>query len=261
MKILYIGDIMAEPGISIVSEVLPGLKREQEIDFVVAQSENVSNGKGMAVADMKRLQLLGVDFFTGGNHTTEIEELNSLLQNPDSPVIGPANMPNCPGQGWKYHIVSGQKICVVSIMGSKVGKEIEMTNPLQRIDQILPQIDDDTFATIVNFHGDYSSEKRIFGYYLDGKVTAVVGDHWHVSTSDAMILPNGTAHITDVGMCGSLHSSLGVTLDSVIPRWKDGVVNKNELATKRPYQFNAVIIDVADDGVVNSIEQIQKIVD
>jgi calcineurin-like phosphoesterase len=169
-------------------------------------------------------------------------------------------MPDCPGQGWKYIVSAGQKVCVISMMGSKVGREIEMTNPLQRIDQILPQVEDDTSIILVNFHGDYSSEKRIFGYYLDGKVSAVIGDHWHVPTADAMILPNSTAHITDVGMCGSLHSSLGVTLDSVVPRWKDGATTSNELASERPYQFNAVLITVSDDGDATAIKQIQKII-
>ena len=152
-----------------------------------------------------------------------------------------------------------KKIAVISVMGSKVGKEIEIVNPLQRIDQILLQIDDDVDATIINFHGDYSSEKRIIGYYLDGRVTAVVGDHWHVPTADAMVLPKGTAHITDVGMCGSLHSSLGVKLSSVMPRWRDGIVNKNELATDRPFQFNAVLIKTNDSGLADSIERIQII--
>jgi metallophosphoesterase (TIGR00282 family) len=219
----------------------------------------VSEGKGMTIADMKRLQLIGIDFFTGGNHTPAKPELASLLQNPESPVIGPVNMPSCPGPGYKYLRKGDKKIAVISVMGSKVGKEIEIVNPLQRIDQILLQIDDDVDATIINFHGDYSSEKRIIGYYLDGRVTAVVGDHWHVPTADAMVLPKGTAHITDVGMCGSLHSSLGVKLSSVMPRWRDGIVNKNELATDRPFQFNAVLIKTNDSGLADSIERIQII--
>ncbi len=258
MNILYIGDIMAEPGIKAVSEVLPEIRKTYSPDLVIAQAENVSDGKGMTIADMKRLQLLGIDFFSGGNHTPAKPELESLLQNPDSPVIGPANMPECPGKGWKYVRVDDKRVCVITLMGSKVGREIEISNPLQRIDEILPQIDD-VDSIIVNFHGDYSSEKRIIGYYLDGRVTAVIGDHWHVPTADAMVLPKGTAHISDVGMCGSLHSSLGVTLDSVVPRWKDGVINKNELASERPFQFNAVLVETNEAGLASSIQQIQRV--
>ncbi len=259
MKFLYIGDVMAEPGIQSVIENLPEVKKNHKPDFVIVQAENVSDGKGMTVADMKRLQKVGVNFFTGGNHTPAKAEIVSLLTDPNSPVIGPANMPDCPGIGYKYIDAMGKKLMIITLMGSKVGREINMTNPLQKIDEILSLRDDGTDFTIVNFHGDFSSEKRIIGYYLDGKVTVVVGDHWHVPTADAMILPHGTAHVTDVGMCGSLHSSLGVTLESVVPRWKDGTITTNEIATKRPFQFNAVLIEASDNGLASSIERIQYI--
>jgi len=148
-------------------------------------------------------------------------------------------------------------------MGEKVGSPIDIDNPLGTIDKILAENqDDDRVATIVNFHGDYSSEKRIIGYYLDGRVSAVIGDHWHVPTDDAMILPNGTAHVTDVGMCGTIHSSLGVKFDSVIPRWRDNIQTKNEIELDGPRQFNAMLIDVdKDTGRANSILRIQKILD
>src|SRR5215475_6840003 len=122
-------------------------------------------------------------------------------------------------------------------MGQVVGKSasVPVDNPLRTIDYVLEsQSTFDRVATVVNFHGDYSSEKVIIGHYLDGKVTAVVGDHWHVPTADARMLPKGTAHVTDVGMCGVLDSSLGVTFDSVIPRWRDGTVTRNVLETKGP---------------------------
>jgi calcineurin-like phosphoesterase len=147
-------------------------------------------------------------------------------------------------------------------MGSKVGAPIEADNPLAVIDEILLLNNDtDRIATIVNFHGDYSSEKIIIGHYLDGRVTAVVGDHWHVPTADARVLPGGTAHITDVGMCGILNSSLGITWDSVIPRWRDNIQTRNELETTGPRQFNAVLI-VSDNTnhKADSIEQIQQVI-
>src|SRR5690606_15721437 len=103
------------------------------------------------------------------------------------------------------------------------------------------------------------SEKRVIGYYLDGRVSAVVGDHWHVPTADAMVLPKGTAHITDVGMCGTIHSSLGVKTDVIMRRWKDDEVNKNELEQNGPMQLNAVLVDVDENtGLAKSIKQIQK---
>jgi len=253
---------MGEPGIEVVGRVLPGLKKDRQIDLVIAQAENVSGGKGMLPADMKRLQAIGIDFFTGGNHTPRREELKPLLEDANQPVIGPVNMHDCPGKGWKYTQTAQGQVLVISILGETFGNhKPEIDNPLKAIDEILDENKStQCMATIVNFHGDYSSEKRIIGYYLDGKVTAVVGDHWHVPTADAMVLPKGTAHITDVGMCGVLHSSLGVKLDTVIPRWRDGITNKNELETDGALQFNAVIIEVGQKGLADSIELIQKII-
>ncbi|HSX52915.1 MAG TPA: TIGR00282 family metallophosphoesterase [Patescibacteria group bacterium] len=264
MNILYIGDIMGEPGIDVVGQVLPDLKQDKQIDIVIAQAENVSAGKGMTAADMKRLQDVGVDFFTGGNHTPKLDELMPLLEDSNKPVIGPANMPTSAGKGWKYYQSKQGPVLVISLLGETFGHaKVDYDNPLKAIDKILSDNQGkQRVATILNFHGDYSSEKVIMGYYLDGKVTAVIGDHWHTPTADAMVLPGGTAHITDVGMCGVLHSSLGVKLESVIPRWHDGVVNKNELATDKPWQFNAALIESDNQtGLAKAISLIQKQVD
>ena len=110
----------------------------------------------------------------------------------------------------------------------------------------------------MNFHGDYSSEKVVIGHYLDGRVTAVIGDHWHVPTADARVLPGNTAHMTDVGMCGALDSSLGVTYDSIIPRWRDGTQTKNVLAASGPRQFNALLVSVNKAGMAENAQHIQK---
>lgn len=265
MNILYIGDIMAEPGIEAVTAVLPGLKKEHDIDLVIAQGENVTEAKGLSVADFNKLRAIGVDFFTGGNHTAYRPELIDYLNDPDQPVIRPANYPaGTPGLGWKYAHTPKGNVLVVSLLGHIVGKDADKPtdNPLIRIDSILDsQKDVPKVATVVNLHGDFSSEKVVIGYYLDGRVTAVVGDHWHVPTADAMVLPQGTAHITDVGMCGILHSSLGVKVESIVSRWRDGKVVRNELETEGPRQFNAVLITSDDtSGLASSIQQIQVVV-
>lgn len=261
MNILYIGDIMGEPGITVVKEVLSGLRNEHHIDLVIAQAENVTDGKGMSLADMTRLQEAGIDFFTGGNHTPALSELSIALEDESQPVIGPANMPSCPARGWKYIETTKGKMLVISLLGLTVGRPVEATNPLAAVDRILDENRNvERAATIVNLHGDYSSEKRVIGYYLDGRVTAVIGDHWHVPTADAMVLPKGTAHMTDVGMCGSLHSSLGVRTEIIVGRWRDGRVNRNELEMSKPYQFNAALISVGGDGLAQSIVHIQKII-
>lgn len=260
MNILYIGDVMAEPGIRIVEKLLPKLRAERSVDFVIAQAENVSEGKGFLPSDMKRLQKAGVDFFTGGNWTAHKTEIHSLLTDPNSPVIGPANMHNCPGDGWKIVQTKHGKVLVVSLLGAIVGRDADtpVDNPLHTIDTIIAEQGDNTAAIVVNFHGDYSSEKVIIGHYLDGRASLVVGDHWHVPTADARVLPKGTAHITDVGMCGTLDSSLGVTFESVLTRWKDGKIVKNEIEGSGPTQFCAVLASIDEaTGQANSIEQIR----
>jgi metallophosphoesterase (TIGR00282 family) len=261
MNILYVGDVMGAYGVTTLRGVLPDVRREYDIDAVIAQAENVSEGKGMNVADYQALRKIGVDGFTGGNHTIADTELYSLLNDPQAPVTGPANMTDCPGPGFKYVIVDGQKVLNISLLGKIVGKDAEKVtaNPLEKIDEILKsQQDVARAATIVNFHGDYSSEKVVIGHYLDGKVTAVIGDHWHVPTADARVLPGGTAHITDVGMCGALDSSLGVEYESIIKRWRDNKQTKNVLATTGPRQFNALLISVSKDGLAEKAKQIQK---
>ncbi len=263
MNLLYVGDIMGEPGVQVVKKVLPGLKQTHAIDLVVAQAENVTEGRGLSKQDFHKLQTIGVDFFTGGNWSAYRDEIHSYLNDPGQPVIRPANYPiGTPGLGWKYIETKQGKVLVISLLGQIVGKDSAkiMDNPLHVIDKILHENKSvERAATVVNFHGDYSSEKRVIGYYLDGRVTAVVGDHWHVPTADAMILPKGTGHITDVGMCGTLHSSLGVKLETIISRWKDNQKSKNELELSAPLQFNAVLIQSdPKTGLATKIQPIHQ---
>jgi metallophosphoesterase (TIGR00282 family) len=258
MNILYVGDIMGEPGIETVEKVLPKLRKEKKIDLVIAQAENVTDGKGITITDFQRLRRAGVDFCTGGNWSLYRQDIIQAMNDPEQPIIRPANYPkSTAGLGWKY--IDG--VLIVSLLGQIVGKDSDKPadNPLHVIDRILEeQKPVDKKAIVVNLHGDFSSEKVVIGHYLDGRVALVVGDHWHVPTADARVLPGGTAHITDVGMCGTLDASLGITLDSVIPRWRDGQQTRNVLETKGPRQFNAVLVQTNKVGLADSIEQIQR---
>jgi len=262
MTILYIGDVMGEMGLGVVEEVLPQLRRELRLDFVVAQSENVSDGKGVTPADFQRLRAAGVDFCSGGNWSLKQEAIVPLLADPAQPVIRPANYPaGTPGLGYKYAQTSQGDVLVVSLVGHIVGRDAETPtdNPLRVVDGILARESSHIRgATIINFHGDYSSEKVVIGAYLDGRVTAVIGDHWHVPTADARVLPGGTAHMTDVGMCGALDSSLGVSYGSIIPRWRDGVRTRNQLAVSGRRQFNALLVTADAAGRATAAEHIQQ---
>jgi metallophosphoesterase (TIGR00282 family) len=260
MKILYIGDIMGSMGVEVVSEHLPAIVKSKNVDIVIAQAENVTEGKGISLGDYKKLKKLGIDFFTGGNWSLQREDIILAMDDPDEPIIRPANYPRgTPGLGHKYLNKDGKRVLVISLLGKIVGKDANnpMDNPLKVVDRIIeeqkPYHKD---AIIVNFHGDYSSEKVIIGHYLDGYVTAVIGDHWHVPTADARILKKGTAHISDVGMCGALDASLGVTLKSVMPRWRDNIRTANVIESNGRTQFNAVLVSSVK-GLAESIEQIQ----
>lgn len=264
MKLLYLGDVMGLPGLEAVELVLPEVTKAYDVDVVIAQAENLSDGKGVRLDDFERLQAAGVHFCTGGNHTLFRSEIFSSLSDPDEPIIRPANYPDgTPGLGYKYLETPFGAVLVVSLLGHIVGKDADapFDNPLTIIDCILEsEKDAQKAAIIVNFHGDYSSEKRIIGYYLAGRVSAVIGDHWHVPSADADILPPGTAHITDVGMCGSLDSSLGVAFEPLIARWRDGKLTRNILESKGRRQFNALLVEINPaTGRALSVERIQRI--
>ncbi len=265
MNILYLGDIYGQRGIDVVGRLLADLRKEYDVDLVIAQGENTSEGRSLIRKDYETLRNFGVDVFTGGNWSLFRPEALELLEDPEIPVIRPANYPEgTAGKGWFVAGTHTGKVLVVSLLGSIVGKDADKPtdNPLRVIDRILDDLRGQTFAAIVvNLHGDFSSEKMIIGYYLDGRAALVAGDHWHTPTADAMVLPKGTAHITDVGMCGVLHASLGVKLDVVIDRWKNGHINRNEPEMNGPLQLNGVLVDVDEvTGLARSIQQVQRVI-
>ncbi|MGB4759338.1 MAG: TIGR00282 family metallophosphoesterase [Candidatus Saccharimonadales bacterium] len=248
MNILYLGDVMSEMGLMLIERELPDLRKELNIDFVVAQAENVTNGKGISELDFRRLLDAGIDACTGGNWSLHNDSIYDSLNNPACPIVRPANYPaGTPGLGYKYVEAQEGKVLVISLLGDIVGRDSEKPtdNPLQVIDKILDkEKDTPKLATVINFHGDFSSQKVIIGHYLDGRASLVVGDHWHVPTNDVQILPGGTAHQSDVGMCGSLDSSLGIKFDSVLPRWRDGRQTPNIPETSGRAQINGLLVTV-----------------
>ncbi len=264
MKILYLGDIMGKPGRQIVKDLLPELRREHGVDFVIAQGENLSHGKGMAINHTQDMLAAGVDFFTGGNWTLHRPEIIPWLEDPAKPVIRPANYKaGTPGRGWKVAETPFGKVQVITLLGQIVGAfPADIDNPLKTVDAILEETKAESYAArIVNFHGDFSSEKLVIGQYLDGRVTAVIGDHWHVPTADAQIFPGGTAHITDVGMVGSHDSCLGVKTDVIVKRWLSDLPSRNELETGGRMWLCGLLIDVnGASGQAKALQQVIKFV-
>jgi metallophosphoesterase (TIGR00282 family) len=266
MNILYIGDIMGEAGMRAVETHLPGVRAQHAVDVVIAQAENVTDGKGISLEDFARLRKLGIDFCTGGNWSLHKDEIIQAMNDPAQPIIRPTNYPEgTPGLGYKYLPTRRGNILVVSLLGQVVGRDAAkpVDNPLLKIDEILEsQKDIPKLTTIINFHGDYSSEKFVIGRYLDGRAGMVVGDHWHVPTADAMVLPGGTAHVTDVGMCGNLDSCLGVRMEIIIDRWKTGQASRNVLEPEGRLQFNALLAEIDDTtGLASAAQHIRLVAD
>lgn len=259
MKILYIGDIVAKIGRRAVAQLLPELKNKKQIDFVIAQSENMSTGNGITLKSVKEMQDAGVDFFTGGNHSFKKREGVELMNDPKNNIIRPANYPgNTPGRGWQIAETPFGNILIINVLGQTFNGP-QLDHPLKVIDSILDETKDEKLsATIVDFHGDLTSEKVGVGFYLDGRVSAVVGSHIHVSTADAKVLPGGTAHITDVGMVGPIDSILGVKKEVILERWLNQLPNKFENPTTGTVQFSSVLIDVDKAGKAKTIEQILR---
>jgi metallophosphoesterase (TIGR00282 family) len=262
MKIFYLGDIMGKPGRKVVAEHLKALREEHGVDFVVAQGENLSHGKGMSMPNTEQMMAAGVDAFTGGNWTLKRPDINPWLEDPAKPVVRPANYKEgTPGKRYKIVETPYGRVLIFSLLGQIVGAfEHDVDNPLKVADEILEETKNENLAArVVNFHGDFSSEKLVIGQYLDGRATMVVGDHWHVPTADAEVQAGGTAHISDVGMTGSRDSCLGIETRVIVQRWLTGNASRNELETEGRMWLCGLLVDVdSRTGLAKSVQQIIK---
>lgn len=252
---------MGSTGRSVTADLLPEIKAEYQPDIVLAQAENVTHGRGLSRQHYEELRDLGIDGFMSGNHIFAQKDILPLLSDPNAPITRPANYPSgTEGKTHKFLDTPFGKVLLITLMGQIVGKDADepTDNPLHTVDGLLDKYAGEAVATIVNFHGDYSSEKVVIGHYLDGRVSAVIGDHWHVPTADARVLPGGTAHISDVGMAGALNSSLGVKTEVIIKRWRGEGQGRNELEEEGALQFCSVLVDI--DETIGQARDIQQII-
>ncbi len=238
MNILFIGDIFGRPGRNIVKERLPELVRQHSADLVIANCENAAAGFGITPSLAEELFDLGIDVMTTGNHVWDKREIIEYFQmadgNPHSParrLLRPANFPqNLPGWG----VYEGQKNGVAYAVMNLQGRVFmgSSDDPFRYADRLLEQIKSNSNSKIIflDFHAEASSEKVALGWYLDGRVTAVVGTHTHIPTADETVLPKGTAYITDVGMTGPYDSVIGVKKELVIERFLSGMPARFEAA-------------------------------
>jgi metallophosphoesterase (TIGR00282 family) len=252
MKILAIGDIIGKPGRRAVKEILPALKLGLGVDFVIANGENAAGGKGLTPDTADELFSYGIDVITSGNHIFAQSDIIPMLESP-APLLRPLNYPpGVPGKG--FTVVKG--VMVVSLMGRTFINTIDC--PFRAMDAFLAGSDKKPAHIIVDFHAEATSEKQAMGWYLDGKVSAVVGTHTHVGTVDNRVLPNGTACVSDIGMVGPWQSIIGDDKDEVIKRFLTGLHDRLTVAKGSRITFNSVLITTDAHGKAIAIERIDR---
>lgn len=252
MKILAIGDIIGKPGRRAVKEILPALKLGLGVDFVIANGENAAGGKGLTPDTADELFSYGIDVITSGNHIFAQSDIIPMLEGPE-PVLRPLNYPpGVPGKG--FTIIKG--VMVVSLMGRTFINTIDC--PFRAMDALLTSFDKQPNTIIVDFHAEATSEKQAIGWYLDGRVSAVVGTHTHVGTVDARVLPGGTACVSDIGMVGPWQSVIGDDKDDVLKRFLTGMHDRLSVAKGSRITFNSVLITTDASGKAIAMERIDR---
>jgi 2',3'-cyclic-nucleotide 2'-phosphodiesterase len=256
MKILAIGDIIGKPGRVALGALLPGLKQEYHLDFIIANGENTAGGIGITPQTADELLDLGVDVITSGNHIWAQKEIGCYLDGP-TPLLRPLNYPaGVPGKG--YVVVNG--LAVVSLIGRTFMNNYDC--PFRAMDKILSELPSNVKIIIVDFHAEATSEKMAMGRYLDGRISALVGTHTHVATADNQVLALGTAYVTDIGMVGPKNSVIGDDSKAVIERFLFQIPHRLAVASGKHVIFNAVMVDIDRiSGKACSIDRVYREVD
>ena len=259
LKILFIGDIVGRPGRDVIKTKIAELEKRFSFDFVIANGENASHGKGLTEKNYDELCDSGVDFITLGNHYDNKFEIRRYIDQVDN-LIRPINLIKpYPGCGTKLVDVNGILIRITNVLGSAFINE-EVSSPYLAIKDVL---DNEPLADIhiVDFHGESTSEKQCFANAIDGCVSAVIGTHTHVQTNDARILPKGTAFMCDVGMCGTLDSIIGFEKESVINKIVFGKQSRFDIPKSGDIMFNACLLDINENtGLCTKIIVINEVV-
>jgi len=250
VRILFVGDVVGRPGRDAVAALLPRLRDELRVDLAIVNGENAAGGAGLTAEIARELQASGADVVTTGNHVWDQRQFVTEIESLDF-VLRPLNLPpNNPGRG--FLVTKGA--LVVNAIGRTFMAPAD--DPFRAMDELLST--DQPALRILDWHAEATSEKLAMGWYLDGRVTAVVGSHTHVPTADARVLPNGTALVCDTGMVGPRDSILGMRTDVVVDRFRTGLPRRFEVAAG-PAVFGSVIVE-ADDatGKARSIERVDR---
>lgn len=242
MRVLLIGDIVGQDGLELTRDLLPRMRHDHKIDFVIANGENLDKGKGVSEFSAQKLIEAGVHVITSGNHIWDGKDADRILNKYDF-ILRPHNYPlSIPGKGIFYSdLKSNLKIAVVNLQGLSYMHPINC--PFTTIDEILSRQDKQRPIYIIDFHAESTAEKQALAWYLDGKVSAVIGTHTHVQTADERILPKGTGFITDVGMTGPSDGVIGMDREVAIKRFIEHRPHYYKLA-EGITRFNGILIDI-----------------
>jgi len=249
--VLTIGDIIGGPGRRAVKDILPGLREQYGIDFVIANGENVAGGLGLTLKTADELFGAGVDVITSGNHIWAQKEIVPYLDS-ELPILRPLNYPpGVPGRGF---LVFRNRVVVVNLIGRTFIGNFDC--PFRAMDKLLTELNAKPAVIIIDFHAEATSEKMALGRYLDGRVSAVLGTHTHVGTIDAQLLPKGTAYVTDIGMTGPVNSVIGDDTETVLSRFLSMIPHRLAVGKGR-VAFNAILVTLDEEtGLATGIERI-----
>ena len=262
LNILFLGDIVGSPGRKAIKKKLSTLRKKYKLDLVIANADNITHGIGSTREKLEEVLNYGVDFFSNGDHVFRFKNFMKDLEDGNLPAIRPANYPvSAPGRGYEVIDMAGKgQVLLINLMGQVFMRD-NLDSPFSLVDEILKKFEDVCFnAIIVDFHAEATSEKRALGFYLDGKVSLVVGTHTHVQTADEQILPKGTGYITDLGMVGVKNSILGEVIESVMDHYLDKTPHRYALEEKGDMALQGVFVSVDDGGAVLKIERINELV-
>jgi 2',3'-cyclic-nucleotide 2'-phosphodiesterase len=253
MRLLFIGDVVGKPGREGLAAAMPRLREQHLPDLVVVNGENAGGGVGITPETAQDLFAAGAEAITLGNHTYRHREVYPYLEK-ETRIVRPANFPaSNPGRGHTIVDAAGMRVAVVSLSGY-LHLKVERS-PFPVIDELLSELDGRADAVVVDFHAELTSEKVAMGWHLDGRVAAVLGTHTHVPTSDARVLPGGTAHITDAGMTGSRAGVIGVKKEQALEGFRTQMPVRFETAEEDVWVMGAAV-EIGDDGLARSIEQV-----
>jgi len=254
MRILFIGEIIGKRGLEVVTGLLPEMKKKEEIDFVIANGNKIDNGFSIIEPEADALRAAGVDVITLGDNCFKKKATVEYLGHADF-VLRPVNsFFGNPGRGFKVmRAADDTPVCVISAFGRTNFKNPVLDDPFQAVKRTLKQIEDETRVIVIDFHANATSEKLSMGYYMSGKVSAVIGTHFSVQTSDLRLDENGTAYISDIGKVGSKNSVCGYKHEAVIDSYLTGLFPRKRVYEK-DYIFNSLIFDVnPETGAAESI--------